>query len=430
MSSSCYPSDCLYSAELVEVKEPQDKVLKKIPLLSRRKTLLFLLAGASPIAFATWQALLNNFVVESASFTGVEIGILQSLREIPGFLAFTVVFVLLVIKQQNFAILALIVLGLGTAITGFFPTVLGLYLTTVIMSIGFHYLETMQTSLSLQWLDKHEAPKVLGQIIAMRSFVSLLVLGGLFWWFRSYDANYTTIYLVTGVITVGIGLFCWLAIPHHPDQVVQKKELFLRKRYWLYYVLTFLAGARRQIFTVFAGFLLVQKFGFAVDTIVLLFLVNSALNIWIAPKIGELITRIGERHALTLEYSGLILIFLSYAVVESAVIAVILYLLDHLFFSMAIAIKTYFQKIADPADIAATSGISFTINHIAAVLLPAALGLMWVIEPGLVFVIGASIAVMSLLLSQLIPTVPAVGLETRVWQSGSGSSEKITGKSG
>ena len=279
-------------------------------------------------------------------------------------------------------------------------------------------------------LDKHEAPKVLGQIIAMRSFVSLLVLGGLFWWFRSSDVNYTTIYLVTGVITVGIGLFCWLAIPHHPDLVVQKKELFLRKRYWLYYVLTFLAGARRQIFTVFAGFLLVQKFGFAVDTIVLLFLVNSALNIWIAPKIGELITRIGERHALTLEYSGLILIFLSYAVVESAVIAVILYLLDHLFFSMAIAIKTYFQKIADPADIAATSGISFTINHIAAVLLPAALGLMWVIEPGLVFVIGASIAVMSLLLSQLIPTVPAVGLETRVWQSGSGSSEKITGKSG
>lgn len=405
-------------------------MLKKIPLLSERKTLLFLLAGASPIAFATWQALLNNFVVESVSFTGVEIGILQSLREIPGFLAFTVVFVLLVVKQQNFAILSLIVLGLGTALTGFFPSALGLYMTTVIMSIGFHYLETMQTSLSLQWLDKQEAPRVLGQIIAMRSFASLVVLGGLFVWLKFYDADYTVIYLVAGILTVTIGLFCWFTIPHHPDHVAQKKELFLRKRYWLYYVLTFLAGARRQIFTVFAGFLLVQKFGFAVDTIVLLFLVNSALNIWIAPKIGELISHIGERHVLTLEYAGLIIIFLSYAVVESAVIALILYLLDHLFFSMAIAIKTYFQKIADPADIAATSGISFTINHIAAVLLPAALGFVWIIEPGLVFVIGAGIAVMSLLLSQLIPTVPDVGQETRVWQSGSGSLGKITGKAG
>lgn len=405
-------------------------MLKKIPLLSERKTLLFLLAGASPIAFATWQALLNNFVVESVSFTGVEIGILQSLREIPGFLAFTVVFVLLVVKQQNFAILSLIVLGLGTALTGFFPSALGLYITTIIMSIGFHYLETMQTSLSLQWLDKQEAPRVLGQIIAMRSFASLVVLGGLFVWLKFYDADYTVIYLVAGILTVTIGLFCWFTIPHHPDHVAQKKELFLRKRYWLYYVLTFLAGARRQIFTVFAGFLLVQKFGFSVDTIVLLFLVNSALNIWIAPKIGELISHIGERHALTLEYAGLIIIFLSYAVVESAVIALILYLLDHLFFSMAIAIKTYFQKIADPADIAATSGISFTINHIAAVLLPAALGFVWIIEPGLVFVIGAGIAVMSLLLSQLIPTVPDVGQETRVWQSDSGSLEKITGKAG
>lgn len=405
-------------------------MLKKIPLLSERKTLLFLLAGASPIAFATWQALLNNFVVESVSFTGVEIGILQSLREIPGFLAFTVVFVLLVVKQQNFAILSLIVLGLGTALTGFFPSALGLYITTIIMSIGFHYLETMQTSLSLQWLDKQEAPRVLGQIIAMRSFASLVVLGGLFVWLKFYDADYTVIYLVAGILTVTIGLFCWFTIPHHPDHVAQKKELFLRKRYWLYYVLTFLAGARRQIFTVFAGFLLVQKFGFSVDTIVLLFLVNSALNIWIAPKIGELISHIGERHVLTLEYAGLIIIFLSYAVVESAVIALILYLLDHLFFSMAIAIKTYFQKIADPADIAATSGISFTINHIAAVLLPAALGFVWIIEPGLVFVIGAGIAVMSLLLSQLIPTVPDVGQETRVWQSDSGSLEKITGKAG
>jgi hypothetical protein len=395
-------------------------LINRIPLLAERKTLLFLLAGASPIAFATWQALLNNFVVEAASFTGVEIGILQSLREIPGFLAFTVVYVLLFIKQQNFAILSMVLLGLGTALTGFFPTVLGLYVTTVVMSIGFHYLETMQTSLSLQWLTKSEAPKVLGQIIAMRSFASLVVLGGLFVWLKYYQIDYTSIYLIAGALTVGIGLFCWIAIPHHPDHVAQKKELFLRQRYWLYYVLTFLAGARRQIFTVFAGFLLVQKFGFAVDTIVLLFLVNSALNIWIAPKIGGLIARIGERHALTIEYSGLIIIFLSYAVVESPMVALVLYLLDHLFFSMAIAIKTYFQKIADPADIAATSGISFTINHIAAVLLPAALGLVWVIQPGMVFVIGAGIAVLSLLLTQLIPTVPGIGQETRIWQSAQG----------
>ena len=117
-----------------------------------------------PIAFNAWSAQLNNFVVEAANFTGVEIGILQSLREVPGFLAFTTVFVLLILREQTFAVLSLALLGLGVAMTGFFPTEYGLYFTTVIMSIGFHYFEAVKQSLSLQWLKKEEAPQILSLI--------------------------------------------------------------------------------------------------------------------------------------------------------------------------------------------------------------------------------------------------------------------------
>jgi hypothetical protein len=387
------------------------------PLVKDRKTLLFILAGASPIAFATWQTLLNNFSIEVANFSGQEIGYLQSLREIPGFLAFTVIYVLLLIRQQNLAVLSLLILGLGTALTGFFPTIVGLYITTVIMSVGFHYLETMQSSLSLQWLDKSEAPTVMGQLISVRSIATLTCLGGLYLALQFIELNYTYIYSAAGFLTVAVALFCWMAIPHFKDDIVQKNELFLRKRYWLYYLLTFMAGARRQIFTVFAGFLLVEKFGFPLESMVLLVLANAAINIYAAPKIGKLISFIGERRALTLEYCGLIGIFLSYAVVDNVVVAIVLYILDHIFFSMAIAIKTYFQKIADPADISATAGISFTINHIAAVVLPAMLGLVWIVDHSAVFVIGAAIAVGSLILSQLIPNTPTPGNEIR-WNDG------------
>ncbi|MCG8412678.1 MAG: hypothetical protein MI746_00530, partial [Pseudomonadales bacterium] len=138
------------------------------------------------------------------------------------------------------------------------------------------------------------------------------------------------------------------------------------------------------------------------------------LTFWLAPKIGALISIIGERRALTLEYVGLIIVVISYAFVDSIAVAIALYLLDHLFFAMAIAIKTYFQKIADPADIAATSSISFTINHIAAVVLPAMLGLVWVVNHSAVFLIGAAIAGGSLVLSQLIPDHPTMGQETRL----------------
>jgi predicted MFS family arabinose efflux permease len=219
--------------------------------------------------------------------------------------------------------------------------------------------------------------------------------------------------VVAGGITMVIGVFCWRGIPIHGGGVEQRKELFLRRRYWLYYALTFLAGARRQIFTVFAGFLLVQKFGFSLDQIVLLVLVNAAISIWVAPQIGMLIAFIGERRALSIEYAGLIGIFLTYAIVDDPALAVGLYIVDHIFFAMAIAIKTYFQKIADPADMASTAGISFTINHIAAVVLPAALGLVWMVNHSAVFVIGAGIALLSLATSQLIPDQPAEGNETR-----------------
>ena len=97
-----------------------------------------------------------------------------------------------------------------------------------------------------------------------------------------------------------------------------------------------------------------------------------------------------------------------------------LYIVDHFFFALAIAIKTYFQKIADPADIASSAGVSFTINHIAAVVLPAALGVLWLSSPAAVFLVGAGLAGLSLLLSLNIPTHPAQGNEVMLGRWGVG----------
>ena len=260
-----------------------------------QKTLLFLLAIGNTIAFATWQVLLNNFVVEEASFTGKEIGLLQSLREVPGFLAFTAILVMIYLRQQTFALLSLATLGIGTAITAFFPQALWLYFATVLMSIGFHYLETLQNSLSLQWLSKEEAPVVMGQLLSVKSLCNFAILSALYLYLALFSANYILIYGLAGGAAVAIAVYCRLRIPYFPDAVIQRKTLFLRKRYWLYYSLTFLAGARRQIFVVFAGFLLVEKFDFPIEDVVMLTLVNAVLTFYLAPKIGRLIARIGER---------------------------------------------------------------------------------------------------------------------------------------
>ena len=385
---------------------------------SERKTptaLLALMVAGVPLSFATWQALLNNFAVERAQFTGAEMGVLQSLREIPGFLSFAVIFLLLLMREQTLAWVSLLILGLGTAITGFFPNALGLYVTTVLMSIGFHYFETVQTSLSLQWVDRRRAPEILGRLVAVRSLAGIVTFALVWLAFEWLGLDYQWVYLAMGGATVLIALYCAFAFPRLDGYVPQRKHLVFRRRYWLYYALTFMSGARRQIFVVFAGFLLVEKFGYSVEDIALLFLINAAANVYLAPRIGRLIGIWGERRALVFEYAGLILVFVAYALVENATVAAGLYVIDHLFFALAIAIKTYFQKIADTGDIASSAGVGFTISHIAAVFIPVVFGLIWLVSPAAVFLSGAVMAGVSLLLSLNVPRRPEPGNEV-VWE--------------
>ena len=138
------------------------------------------------------------------------------------------------------------------------------------------------------------------------------------------------------------------------------------------------------------------------------------MNIWLAPLVGRLINRIGERRSLIIEYIGLIGVFTAYAFVSNATTAAVLYIIDHLFFALAIAIKTYFQKIADLADFAGTSSVAFTINHIVAVFLPAVFGLIWLFSPALVFLTEAVLAGISLLLAFNVSHHPDKGNEVMI----------------
>ncbi|EJE8155791.1 MFS transporter [Vibrio alginolyticus] len=375
---------------------------------------LLLISIIVPIAFSTWMALLNNFVIEKANFDGADIGLLQSVREIPGFLAFTAVFVLLFIREQRFMLVSLAMLTLGTALTGYFPTLYGLLFTTLLMSTGFHYFETLKQSLSLQWLSKEEAPEMLGKFISVGALASLFTYGTIWVSLEQLKLDFKTVYLMAGGLGFVLILVMAFAFPQFKTKVPQNKKLILRKRYWLYYALTFMSGARRQIFTVFAGFLMVEKFGYSAADITLLFLINYVFNFLFAKRIGRFIGVVGERKALMFEYVGLIFVFVGYGLVQTAEWAAALYVVDHLFFALALAIKTYFQKIADPADMASTAGVAFTINHIAAVVIPVTFGVIWLVSPASVFYIGAGMAAVSLLLSLNIPAKPEEGNETRL----------------
>ena len=374
------------------------------------------MAAAMPLSFATWAALLNNFVVEEAGFDGVAIGWLHTVREIPGFLAIGVIALLILIREQMLGLLSLVLLGGATAVVAMFPSYQGILITTIVSSIGFHYFETVNQSLQLQWLSKEKAPQLLGWIVAIGSGASLLAYGVIVAGWKALDLSYNTVYLAAGGATVLIAAFCMLAYPRFEVPNPQKTKMVLRRRYWLYYVLQLMSGARRQIFVVFAAFMMVEKFGFEVHEVTALFIINFVANMIFAPLMGKAVSVFGERNALAFEYFGLTLVFLAYGGIYffgwGVLLAAALYIIDHLFFALAFALSTYFQKIADPADIAPTAAVSFTINHIAAVFLPALLGYLWIVSPGAVFALAAIMAVLSLFLALMIPRNPTPGNET------------------
>ena len=389
---------------------------REMPLWRRPVALLFLMAAAMPVAFATWSALLNNFVIEVASFDGADIGWLHTVREIPGFFAIGVIALIMFIREQVLGVVALILLGVATAVTAWFPSLGGILTITMLSSIGFHYYETVNQSLQLQWLPKDRAPQTLGWLMAAGSAATLVayVLIVLSW--ESLGLTYNLVYMLAGGVTAAIALFCLLAYPQFEAPNPQKKKFILRQRYWLYYAMQFMAGARRQIFVVFAGFMMVERFGFDVHEVTGLYLINLVANMVLAPVFGKVVARWGERRALVFEYAGLVTVFGLYGGIYwfgwGVVLASFLYVLDHMFFALALALKTYFQKIADPGDIAPTAAVAFTINHIAAVFLPALLGYLWLVSPGAVFGLAAAMAAVSLGLALLIPRHPEPGYET------------------
>jgi hypothetical protein len=363
---------------------------------------LVVLTIGSTVGLQTWTTLFNNFAVDIAKLGGNHVGMIQSIREIPGFLALLAVFVIRFIPEHRLSAVSILLLGAGLAATGFFPSFAGIALTTLASSFGFHYYETTNMSLTLQYFKKHESPWVFGRLASLAAATSIGI-GLLIWLMMSY-LSFSRVYLIVGGLIASAGLWAFTRDPSDPLALPQRKQMILRKRYWLFYFLTFMAGARRQIFIAFSVLLLVQKFNYSVQEVTLLFVINNSINYFLSPLVGKSIIRFGERKVLSLEYLSVIFIFSAYATTDSKLLVAFIYILDQIFFTFAIAIRTYFQKVGDPQDIAPSMAVGFTINHLAAVFLPAIGGMLWVIDYRIPFFAGAAMGVISLLAVQKIKT--------------------------
>jgi hypothetical protein len=358
------------------------------------------LTFAQAAAFLGWNALYTNFAVEVAHLNGQQNGIVQSIRELPGLLSAGVIIFLLFLSENALCSLAILVCGIGVMATGWFPTLWGQIIWTLTLSFGFHYFEAVNQSLTLQYFDKTEAPLVISRLRAVTakgSFAMGLIIVALAGRF-----DYRILFGLAGLVAVAAGIWSFFHPPDRTGLPLQRRGLILKKRYWLFYVLSTLSGARRQIFNVFAIFLLVQHFKFSLFQMSLLLLVNNLINWILNPYIGLAINAIGEKKLLFYKYIAVIVMCLAYTVCNSAALAAVLYVIDQISFCFTVSVRTYFQKMADPKDIAPSMAVGVTVNHIVAVIVPFIGGLLWMIDRRIPFFMGAGFALGSLIMSRFI----------------------------
>ncbi|MBT3271006.1 MFS transporter [Candidatus Poribacteria bacterium] len=368
-------------------------------------------------AFGVQIPLFANFIFERFGVRTHEYGYLEALRETPGFLVVAMSALVMVVAAPRLSMVCLLVMGAGLAAYAWITdiaTLLGgsaimaLIVTSVFWSIGFHVWAPLQNTLALRYAPSDETGRWLGWLRTTSGVGHMTMMGIALLLIRVVE--YEGMFIFAGALLVVGAILVGLAGKGDRTVVEQPRErrILFRKRYNVYYLLIFLQGARKQIFLMFAVWLLVKGHGAVRETILILMLINQVLNLLIAPTMGKVVDRYGERLTLSVSFAMLALVFLGYAFVPQTNALYVLYVVDHLLFVGGIAMTTYLNKIAPREDIRPTLTMGVTLNHIPSVLVPLIGGLMWIkLGHTVVFVGGAAFATMSLIVAQWVrPDAP------------------------
>ncbi len=372
---------------------------------SRRQMLIYLVISNFLLffGFRVWQATFNNFAVEELGIGPAGIGWVQALREVPGLMGFVVGFLVLFLSEFRIMGLSVILLGAGTLMMSRVHSVPALLVSTLVMSFGFHFFYPSNSAVVLMAADEHEAPRTLGRLRSLAAVAALLATGAVY--LLADRWGYRTLFAATGGLVAAGGVLL-MPLGRVKEGLPPRRKVVLRRRYWLYYTLSFLMGSRRHIFTTFAIFLLVREHGISVQTTATLFLINSLVNTYSLQALGKLVGKLGERLILSVAFGSLTLIFLGYAFVPQLTVLYALFVLDNIFFGFNLALTTYFQKIAvTPEEITSNLSVEQTINHIAAIIVPVVGGTVWErYGSQATFLAGSGIVLVSLVLTQFMRT--------------------------
>ncbi|MEN6372839.1 MAG: MFS transporter [Armatimonadota bacterium] len=356
---------------------PKDTFPRWISSLKKRGTrdLRLLSFGLfwAMFGFGAFNAAYNNFIVQVLNLKPGELGIVESIRETPGFLIVFIAALTMRIAEPIVAAGALILFAVGIGAFYGVGSLPSLIIWSLVWSVGLHAWMTLQPSMTLALAEENSKGRRLGQLMAISALGT--ILGMVLVLFAGNKIGFRNIFLIAG-LTILAGAFAILAISKNIGQA-EKPRMVFNPKYGLYYVLTLLEGCRKQVFMTFAVFLLVRNYHTPLPVVAGLMIVNNIINFGTSEWIGKMVDRFGEKKVLLVCYSAAIPVFIGYASVGIPLVLYILYCLDNLFYIGSIGSTTYLQKIAKPQDLHPTLAMGVSFNHAAAVAVPLVGGLLW-----------------------------------------------------
>ena len=347
-----------------------------------------------------YMSIYNNFIADDIGVNPGQLGIIESIRETPGFFSAFIAAFTMQIPSPVLGGLMLLIMSTGIAVFSQVHTVNSLIFWAVFWSVGFHCWAPLEPAMVLSLTKDEGKGKRLGQMSRVRNAAALVGMG-LVAIIGTQDIL-RSMFLVSGA-AIATAAFTVFFVSREATHI-KMPRLVIKSKYKLYYALSFFQGFRKQIFTTFAVFSLIRIYNTNVRIVARLMTVNRIANLIFAPIIGRVVDRIGERKALSICYSALTAIFLGYALVHDRRILYVLYCLDSFVYMFSIAQTTYLNKIAPPEDIRPSLSMSVTMNHVASVIVPITGGMLWEVlgRYEIIFFIGAGVALVSLLTAQFL----------------------------
>ena len=312
-----------------------------------------------------------NFFVDTLGLSSGQVLWLEGIRELPGLLLIFVAALTVHRPLARQGALGVALMGVGYGLYAFAPSYSLLLVFSIIAIFGFHLWTPLNSAIGMSLSSKENTGRILGMLSSVASLAAITGMGAISLISSFFESMPLNVYYIVGGAFIVLSAPLFFRLPKHIGSTeVQPARIVLKRRYWLYYVLIFFAGARKLVVNSFVTLVLVQNYGLKVWQISTLILISSALSMLAAPYLGSLVDRLGERVTTPASYVALALSCIGFATIDNVWFLISFWLLNRLMGPLGMGLSTYVYRTAPPEELTPTLAAGVTFDHISSVSMP------------------------------------------------------------